>query len=105
MVKQTIQYKDVVYTHFDTNFMWDSDGYPYSHKMSPTECKNKCDDSLIRYHEFFKLKEQVTPIQFYKSRWTSEQLKEIEQDKTNNARMLEQHHKSKLEWSKQLDKI
>lgn len=108
MVKNnTIKFDEVFYTKFDSNFMWDSNGYPYMHTKTLNECKKICDVSKIKL-EAIKLSQTILKepeSSSIVSRWTSEQLKEIEQEKTNNARMLEQHHKSKLEWSKQLDKI
>jgi hypothetical protein len=101
-----LQLDDPVYTNFDSNFIWDSEGYSYTHQKTLIECQKMCDDSLAR--STLRKKERLTTVQKTletSSHWTDQQLKDIEEEKKNNAFMLEQHHQSKVEWAERLEKI
>ncbi len=99
-----LKFDEVLYTKFDSNFIWDSNGYPYIHNKTLIECKKICDVSKIKLEAIQSLEKEPEPIIII-SRWTDDQLKEIEQENVNNALLLLKDKQERLEWLQKIDKV
>jgi hypothetical protein len=107
------QFDETFYTKFDSNFMWDSNGYPNIHNKTLVECKEICDASKIKL-EAIRLSQtlQKEPESSFlvlvdenHSHWTDQQLKEIQQEKITNALLLAKDKQDRIEWLQKIDKV
>lgn len=93
---------DIIFVKYESErgIMWSSNGYPYDHKGTSEEANKMIEDC-----KKIKIIPEIKPEIIKQSRWTDEQLKEIEDDKVDYNLMIDKYNSGKQQWALQLNKI
>lgn len=97
---------DIIFVKYESErgIMWSNIGYPYDHKRTSEEA-NKMIEDCKKIKIIPEIKPEIIKLEIGESRWTDEQLKEIENDKVDYNLMMDKYNIGKQQWASQLNKI